>query len=60
MTYEVVLPIIRGFQVIYVEANSEEDAKNKVINGDFDEYETEYEDLEEDTDTNTWSIEEYN
>ena len=58
MTYEVAMPIISGWQVVKVEAESEEDAKEKAGQGEFDTFDTEYDKLEVDTDSNNWEVSE--
>ena len=55
--YEIAVPIT-GFQVFIVEATSEKDAKEKVMNGEVDT--DEFDEIEWDIDTNNWVIKEAN
>jgi len=56
MTYEVAMPIIRGWQVVEVKANSEEEAKELVAQGEYDQ--SQYDEVEVDTDSNNWEVSE--
>jgi len=56
MTYEVALPVIRGWMVYEVEAESEDEARELIANGEVSD--SEYDDVECDLDTNTWEIQE--
>ena len=56
-TYEVALPIIRGWMVYEVEAESEEEAKEIVANGECDTLsDSEYDNVECDLDINSWEV----
>lgn len=51
--YEVAIPIT-GYQIYVVQASSEEEAKQIILQGDIDT--CDYDDIEHDLDSNNWLI----